>query len=90
MASVFVSLVFALRSAARSRAALHLEILALRHQVAVLNCSRPSQLRLTAADRVLWVWLVLPALFGEVIVPPAVIAELTNERASGSAELACW
>ena len=33
---------------------------------------------------------VLPALFGEVIVPPAVIAELTNERASGSAELACW
>jgi hypothetical protein len=40
VASVFVSLVFALRSAARSRAALHLEILALRHQVAVLNRSR--------------------------------------------------
>ena len=57
MASVFVSLVFALRSAARSRAALHLEILALRHQVAVLTRSRPSQLRLTAADRVLWAWL---------------------------------
>ena len=57
MASVVVSLVFALRSAARSRAALHLEILALRHQVAVLNRSRPSRLRLTAADRVLWAWL---------------------------------
>ena len=57
MVSVFVSLVFALRSAARSRAALHLEILALRHQVAVLNRSRPSRLRLTAADRVLWAWL---------------------------------
>ena len=57
MASVVVSLVFALRSAARSRAALHLEILALRHQLAVLNRSRPSRLRLTAADRVLWAWL---------------------------------
>ena len=57
MASVFVSLVFALRSAARSRAALHHEILALRHQVSVLNRSRRSRLRLTAADRVLWAWL---------------------------------
>jgi hypothetical protein len=57
VASVVVSLVFALRSAARSRAALHLEILALRHQAAVLNRSRPSKLRLTAADRVLWAWL---------------------------------
>jgi putative transposase len=57
VASVFVSLVFALRSAARSRAALHLEILALRHQLAVLTRSRPSHLRLTAADRVLWAWL---------------------------------
>ena len=33
MASVVVSLVFTLRSAARSRAALHLEVLALRHHV---------------------------------------------------------
>jgi putative transposase len=57
VASVVVSLVFALRSAARSRAALHLEILALRHQLAVLNRSRPSRLRLAAADRVLWAWL---------------------------------
>ena len=57
MVSVVVSLVFALRSAARSRAALHLEILALRHQVAVLNRSRAPRVRLTAADRVLWAWL---------------------------------
>jgi putative transposase len=55
--TVVVSLVFALRSASRSRAALHLEILALRHQVGVLNRSRPPRLRLTAADRVLWAWL---------------------------------
>jgi hypothetical protein len=57
VASVVVSLVFALRSAARSREALHLEIHALRHQLAVLNRSRPSRLRLTAADRILWAWL---------------------------------
>jgi putative transposase len=57
MVSVVVSLVFALRSAARSRAALHLEILALRHQLAVLNRARPPRARLTPADRVLWAWL---------------------------------
>jgi putative transposase len=55
--SVVISLVFALRSVTRSRAALHLEILALRHQLAVLNRSRPPRLRLTAADRILWAWL---------------------------------
>ena len=51
MPSVVISLVVALRSAARSRAALHFEILALRHRVAVLNRSRSPRLRLTAADR---------------------------------------
>jgi hypothetical protein len=55
--SVLVSLLFALRSTARSRAALHLEILALRHQLAVVNRSRRQRLRLTTADRVLWAWL---------------------------------
>jgi hypothetical protein len=38
--SVLLSLLLALRSTARSRAALHLEILALRHQLAVVNRSR--------------------------------------------------
>jgi hypothetical protein len=40
----------------RSRASLHLEILALRHQLAVLQGGgrRP---RLKPADRLLWVWL---------------------------------
>ena len=57
MVSVAVSLVFTLRSAARSRAALHLKILALRHQVAVLNRSRSPRIGLTAADRLLWTWL---------------------------------
>jgi transposase InsO family protein len=41
----------------RSRAALQLEILALRHQLQVLQRSRPRRRCLTQADRLLWVWL---------------------------------
>ena len=41
----------------RSRASLHLEILALRHQLTVVNRSRRQRLRLTAADRMVWAWL---------------------------------
>ena len=36
---------------------LHLEVLALRHQLAVVNRSRRPRLRLTTADRMLWAWL---------------------------------
>jgi transposase InsO family protein len=42
---------------ARSRAALHLEVLALRHQLEVLQRSQPRRLRLVQADRWLWTWL---------------------------------
>jgi hypothetical protein len=42
--------------AVRSRGVLHLEILALRHQLRVLERSARPRVRLTAADRVLWVW----------------------------------
>ena len=41
----------------RSRASLHLEIIALRHQLAIVDRSRRPRLRLTSADRVLWAWL---------------------------------
>jgi hypothetical protein len=41
----------------RSRAALELEIVALRHQVAVLRRRRPGRPKLTSVDRLLWVWL---------------------------------
>jgi hypothetical protein len=51
-----VSVLIALRSLVRSRAALHLEVLALKHQLQVLERSRRPRLRLTAADRLLWVW----------------------------------
>jgi hypothetical protein len=46
----------AVRSSVRPRGALHLEILALRHQLRVLERSSRSRVRLTAADRLLWVW----------------------------------
>lgn len=40
-----------------SRAALQVEILALRHQFRVLERSRPRRVRLTRLDRLLWLWL---------------------------------
>ena len=53
---IVVSVLHSIRSLVRSRAALHLEILALRHQLLVLERSRRPRVRLTAADRLLWVW----------------------------------
>src|SRR5438067_11860724 len=57
MTSVLVSLLAMLGGVVRSRAALHLESLALRHQLQVLQRSRPRRLHLAKADRWLWVWL---------------------------------
>src|SRR6266480_713448 len=55
--AIFMSLLITLRDCARSRAVLQLEVLALRHQLRVLERSRPHRLRLTHVDRLLWVWL---------------------------------
>jgi hypothetical protein len=57
MMSVLVSLLLTLRTWARSRAALQLEVLALRHQLQVLQRARPRRLQLAQADR--WLWVVL-------------------------------
>src|SRR5437773_2053429 len=54
--SVFISLLMSLRDCARSRAGLQLEILALRHQLHVLERAHARRLRLTRFDRLLWVW----------------------------------
>ena len=59
----------------RSRAELELELIALRHQVAVLNRQQSGRLRLCSIDRMLWVWLyrVWPRCFRTmVLVKPAV------------------
>ena len=55
--SVLLSLLVTLRTWARSRAALQLEVLALRHQLQVLQRTRPRRLRLAKADRCLWALL---------------------------------
>ena len=41
----------------RSRAKLELEVIALRHQLAVLRRQRPGRAHLSALDRLLWTWL---------------------------------
>jgi len=56
VASIVVSLYYSFRFLVRSRASLHLEIVALRHQLAVVNRSRRSRLRFRTVDRVLWAW----------------------------------
>jgi putative transposase len=57
MMSVLVSFLTMLAGVGRSRAAPHIEVLALRHQLQVLQRSRRRRLRLTKADRWLWAWL---------------------------------
>src|SRR5438477_7092795 len=51
------ALVSTLCSMFRSRAALELEHMALRHQIGVLKRSARKRPKLTAADRLLWVFL---------------------------------
>jgi putative transposase len=57
MRSVLASLLLTLRTSFRARLTLQLEILALRHQLQVLERSRSQRIRLTRADRLLWVWI---------------------------------
>src|ERR1700682_3833883 len=57
MSSLISALLATLPSVCRSRAALQIEILALRHQVGVLHRSARKRPRLTSADRILWAWL---------------------------------
>ena len=56
MNSVAYSLLLMLRSSVRTRARMQIEILALRHQLAVLQRQK-KRVRLGAADRLLWVLL---------------------------------
>jgi putative transposase len=58
MFTLFVSLFLSLPALFRTRSALQAEILALRHQLLVLQrSSRGHRLRLSSPDRALWVWL---------------------------------
>jgi putative transposase len=55
--SLFVALLALIASGFRTRTALQAEILALRHQLAVLQANAPRHLRLKRSDRVLWILL---------------------------------
>jgi len=57
MSSLISALLATLSSVCRSRAALQIEILALRHQLGVLHRSARKRPRLSPADRMLWAWL---------------------------------
>jgi hypothetical protein len=76
--SVFLALLLTLRSCARSRAVLLLDVLALRHQLQVLQRTRPRRLRLEKADR--WLWMSLSRVWAEwrsalvIVKPETVIA----------------
>ncbi|MGA8507800.1 MAG: hypothetical protein WB762_19510 [Candidatus Sulfotelmatobacter sp.] len=55
MSSLFVAFFSLVASSFRNRAALQTEILALRHQLTVLEKNAPLRLRLQRSDRLLWV-----------------------------------
>jgi len=57
MPALLLALFAALRSSIRSRLEREAEILALRHQLAVLQRQGPKRLRLGRTDRLLWVLL---------------------------------
>jgi hypothetical protein len=57
MMPVLRALLLTLLDVARSRASLQIELLALRHQLQVLQRTRPRRVALTVSDRWLWVWL---------------------------------
>ena len=76
MISILHSLLLTLRDCFRGRATLQAEILALRHQLLVLQRSKRHRLRLNSADRLFWVGLL--RLWNEwrsalLIVKPATV-----------------
>jgi len=58
MSPFFIALLTQVTSTFRTRSAQQAEIVALRHQIAVLQQSAPRRLRLRQSDRLLlWIWL---------------------------------
>src|ERR1700733_15256165 len=57
MLSVLCPFLLTLSSVFRSRTALQVEVLALRHQIGVLRRSAKKRPKLTVVDRVFWAWL---------------------------------
>ena len=60
----------------RNRAELELEIIGLRHQMAVLPRQRPGRAPLSALDRILWLYRVWPRCLNiMVLVKPATVIQ---------------
>jgi hypothetical protein len=59
--SVLLSLLLTLRTLTRSRVALQLEVLTLRHQLEVLQRTGPRRVRLAKTDRWLWQRAIRPS-----------------------------
>ena len=57
MHTILTLLIFAVLRSRRDRAALQLELITLRHRLAVLERKRTTRTRLTRIDRFFWVWL---------------------------------
>jgi len=57
MIAILYSLLLTVRDSLRRRATLQAEILALRHQLLVLQRSNRHRIRLSSGDRIFWVWL---------------------------------
>jgi hypothetical protein len=57
MSHFFIALLALVASTFRTRAAQQAEIIALRHQITVLQQSAPGRLRLRQSNRLLWIWL---------------------------------
>jgi hypothetical protein len=58
MGNILISLIHTLSSGFRTHASLLAEILALRHQLAILKRSAKKRPRLGKSDRFLWLWLI--------------------------------
>ena len=76
MRELILSLLYSLSSGLRTRTRLHLEIIALRHQLDVLERKVPTRPKLKLADR--WLWVVLSRLWSDwrsslVIVKPGTV-----------------
>jgi hypothetical protein len=78
MISLLRALFLTLRTLAYSRAAVQLEVLALRHQLEVLQRTRPRRVRLVKTDR--WFWVMLSRFWTRwrtalvIVQPETVIA----------------
>src|SRR5712691_8799359 len=78
MITILSTVVSILAFRLRRRAALELELIALRHQVTVLQRQHEGRLRLFSTDRLLWVWLyrVWPqVLHAMVLVKPTTVVQ---------------